>query len=83
MAAIAMQGHRTHHSWPYRLRRLRRNVLFWAALTPFVVFAAFPVYWMFVTTFKQVNDLYNLQNNPLLFHLSPTLDQVIPSSVCG
>src|SRR5438045_8508105 len=31
---------------------------------------------MFVTTFKEVNDLYNLQNNPLLFHLPPTLDQV-------
>jgi len=24
---------------------------------------------VFVTTFKEVNDLYNLQNNPLLFHL--------------
>ena len=31
---------------------------------------------MFLTTFKQVNDLYNLQNNPLLFQLAPTLDQV-------
>jgi multiple sugar transport system permease protein len=31
---------------------------------------------MFVTTFKEVNDLYNLQNNPLLFHLPPTMDQV-------
>src|SRR5205823_4383448 len=40
------------------------------------LFACFPVYWMFVTTFKEVNDLYNLQNNPLLFHLPPTLEQV-------
>ena len=45
-------------------------------LSLFIIFACFPVYWMFLTTFKQVNDLYNLQNNPLLFQLAPTLDQV-------
>jgi multiple sugar transport system permease protein len=43
-------------------------VLFWIALSLFLLFAVFPVYWMFVTTFKQVNDLYNLENNPLFFH---------------
>jgi len=31
---------------------------------------------MFITTFKQVNDLYNLSNNPLFFNMAPTLDQV-------
>jgi multiple sugar transport system permease protein len=51
-------------------------VLFWIALSLFLLFAVFPVYWMFVTTFKQVNDLYNLENNPLFFHLPPSLDQV-------
>jgi len=65
-----------HHSARYRFRKLRDNVLFWAALVPFVIFSFFPVYWMFVTTFKQVNDLYNLENNPILFHLAPTLDQI-------
>ena len=64
------------HSTAYRLRRLRSSIIFWIGLSLFVLFAVFPVYWMFVTTFKQVNDLYNLDNNPLLFHLAPTLDQV-------
>lgn len=68
--------HRPTHSLRFRLRRLRSNLLFGLALVPFIVFAAFPVYWMVVTAFKQVNDLYNLDNNPLLFHLAPTLDQV-------
>jgi multiple sugar transport system permease protein len=67
---------RPTHSTGYRLRHLRSNILFGLALVPFVLFAAFPVYWMFVTAFKQVNDLYNLDNNPILFNLGPTLDQV-------
>lgn len=74
MAAIAQ--HRVTHSRAYRLRKLRGSIIFWFVLALFIVFATFPVYWMFVTTFKEVNDLYNLQNNPLLFHLPPTLDQV-------
>ncbi len=64
------------HSLRYRLRHVRGNAIFALALIPFVLFAAFPVYWMVVTTFKQVNDLYNLDNNPVLFHLPPTLDQI-------
>jgi multiple sugar transport system permease protein len=73
--ATTVARHATH-SAGFRLRRIRSNVLFALALTPFVIFAAFPVYWMLLTAFKQVNDLYNLQNNPILFHLAPTLDQV-------
>jgi multiple sugar transport system permease protein len=65
-----------HHTTAYRLRRLRGSVVFWVALSLYILFAVFPVYWMFITTFKQVNDLYNLANNPLFFHLAPTLDQV-------
>ena len=64
------------HSTAFRLRRLRNSIFFWIALSLFILFAIFPVYWMIVTTFKQVNDLYNLSNNPLFFHLAPTLDQV-------
>jgi multiple sugar transport system permease protein len=64
------------HSTAFRLRRLRNSIFFWIALSLFILFAVFPVYWMVVTTFKQVNDLYNLSNNPLFFHLAPSLDQV-------
>jgi len=67
---------RTPHSTAFRVRRVRGNILFVLALLPFVVFALFPVYWMFVTAFKQVNDLYNLQENPLIFNLAPTMEQV-------
>ncbi len=74
MAVIAQR--RTVHSAAFRRRRARNNVLFWTALSLFLLFAVFPVYWMFVTTFKQVNDLYNLANNPLFFNMAPTLDQV-------
>ncbi len=76
MAASSTLGHRATHSVAYRRRKLRNEILFWFVLSLFLLFAIFPVYWMFITTFKQVNDLYNLQNNPLFFNMAPTLDQV-------
>src|SRR5205085_2773340 len=76
MAVVVVATPRAAHSSAYRLRKLRGSILFWIGLALFIVFASFPVYWMFVTTFKEVNDLYNLQNNPLFFHLPPTLEQV-------
>src|SRR5260370_13733091 len=45
-------------------------------LTVFVVLLAFPFYWMGIATFKQNLDLYNFHNNPFLFNLKPTLDQL-------
>ena len=76
MAATTVLGHRATHSVAYRRRKLRNEILFWFVLSLFLLFAIFPVYWMFITTFKQVNDLYNLNNNPLFFNMAPTLDQV-------
>src|SRR5204862_3046533 len=75
MAAIVQQRRPTH-SAAFRIKKLRNQILFWFVISLFVIFACFPVYWMFVTTFKEVNDLYNLQDNPLLFHLPPTLEHV-------
>jgi len=51
---------RVTHSTAFRVRKLRNEILFWFVIALFV----------------KVNDLYNLQNNPLLFHLPPTLEQV-------
>jgi multiple sugar transport system permease protein len=34
---------------------------------------AFPFYWMLITTFKRTQDLYNLENNPFIFNMKPTL----------
>ena len=67
---------RTAHSAAYRRNKILKEVGFWLLLGLFIIFAAFPVYWMVITAFKQVNDLYNLQNNPFVFNLAPTLDQV-------
>jgi len=54
-------------------RRLRRNLLIYAGLAPFVVVAVFPVYWMAVTAFKEEADLYRMDLVPFWFHTAPTL----------
>src|SRR5260221_4125090 len=76
MAAVTVAPPAARPSAAYRRRKIGREIAFWALLSVFIVCAAFPVYWMVVTAFKQVNDLYNLQNNPFIFNLAPTLDQV-------
>ena len=58
------------------LRRLVQEGGFLAALAGVVTFAAFPFYWMLITTFKQDSDLYNLDSNPFWFNESPTLEHV-------
>jgi multiple sugar transport system permease protein len=42
----------------------------------FTIFAAFPFYWMLVTTFKRTSDLMNTKNNPFLFNEHPTLEHL-------
>jgi multiple sugar transport system permease protein len=55
------------------LRQIRRHLLIYAGLAPFVVIAVFPVYWMAITAFKQDADLYRMDQVPFWFHLPPTL----------
>jgi multiple sugar transport system permease protein len=55
-------------------RQVRRHVVIYAALTPFLVVALFPVAWMLITAFKQEGDLYNMRAVPFWFNLPPTLD---------
>jgi multiple sugar transport system permease protein len=59
-----------------RLKRLGARSTLYAVVTFFTVFAAFPFYWMLVTTFKRTGDLYNLQNNPFIFNESPTWEHL-------
>jgi multiple sugar transport system permease protein len=47
-----------------------------AIIAVFVVFAAFPFYWMLITTFKETRDLLNTAYDPFLFNLPPTLDNL-------
>ena len=49
---------------------------FYAAVITLVTFAAFPFYWMLITTFKTDADLYNLKSNPYWFNASPTLEHL-------
>ncbi len=63
-----MAAPRTH-----RQKEIRRHLWIYGALTPYVVIAVFPVYWMVITAFKQDSDLYRMDQFPLWFHLAPTL----------
>ena len=55
-------------------RQVRRHVFIYLGLTPFMVFALFPVAWMLITAFKNEAELYRMDGIPFWFHLPPTLD---------
>lgn len=63
-----------------RAVRLVKRVALYAAALAFTVFAVFPFYWMFVTAFKQDNDLYVggtvSTHIPWIFNDPPTLDHI-------
>ncbi|HXH83257.1 MAG TPA: carbohydrate ABC transporter permease [Candidatus Tectomicrobia bacterium] len=42
----------------------------------FVVFSAFPFYWMLITTFKRTSDLLKRTNNPFVYNEPPTLEHL-------
>ena len=54
-------------------RRLGSTTARTVTVVVFCVLLAFPFYWMLITTFKRTQDLYNLENNPFIFNLKPTL----------
>jgi multiple sugar transport system permease protein len=60
--------------------RLAKKLLsegsFYGAVVVLVTFAAFPFYWMLITTFKTDGDLYNLKSNPYWFNTAPTLEHI-------
>jgi multiple sugar transport system permease protein len=57
-------------------RRIAGTGSFYSAVVLLVLFAAFPFYWMLITTFKQDGDLYNLQSIPYWFNESPTMEHI-------
>jgi hypothetical protein len=63
-----------------RVVRVVKRVALYAAALAFTVFAVFPFYWMFVTAFKENNDLYvggTVRTHvPWIFNDPPTLDHV-------
>ena len=62
-----MAAPRTH-----RQKEIRRHIWIYGAITPYIVLAIFPIYWMAITAFKQDSDLYRMDQFPLWFHLAPT-----------
>ena len=56
-----------------RQKEIRRHIWIYAAITPYVILAIFPIYWMALTALKQDPDLYRMDQFPLWFHLPPTL----------
>jgi multiple sugar transport system permease protein len=50
------------------------NVSFYGGVAFFVVLAAFPFYWMLITSLKSNPDLYNVTNIPFWFNEAPTLE---------
>ena len=47
---------------------------FYGAVAFFFILAAFPFYWMVITSFKENSDLYNVSNIPFWFNEPPTLE---------
>ncbi len=58
---------------PRTLREIRRHVIIYAGLAPFILIATFPIAWMAITAFKEEADLYRVGETPFWFHLPPTL----------
>jgi len=48
----------------------------WTILLGAAIGLSFPFLWMLITSFKRSSDLYNLENNPFLFHEPPTLEHL-------
>ena len=59
-----------------RLRTWGASCGHFGIIATFAVFAAFPFYWMLITTFKETRDLLNTENNPFLYNDPPTLEHL-------
>ncbi len=57
-------------------RRIGARAIHVLVLFVFTVLLAFPFYWMLIATFKQNLDMYKTDNNPFLFNLPPTLENL-------
>src|ERR671918_79100 len=50
----------------------RKKLVTYLVVGPFAILLAYPFYLMLITTFKTNSDLYNRDNNPLIFNEAPT-----------
>jgi multiple sugar transport system permease protein len=61
---------------PGNWRKTGARIVHVLVLFVFTVLLAFPFYWMLIATFKQNLDMYKTDNNPFLFNLPPTLENL-------
>ncbi|WP_378998705.1 carbohydrate ABC transporter permease [Paraherbaspirillum soli] len=61
---------------PTSWKRLAARGGHFGIVAAFTAFCTFPFYWMLITTFKDIHDLINTANNPFLFNIAPTLDNL-------
>jgi len=54
--------------------QVAKETSFYGTVAFFVILAAFPFYWMVITSFKTNSDLYNVANIPFWFNDPPTLE---------
>ena len=59
-----------------RLKKWGARTTHFIIVAAFTIFAAFPFYWMLITTFKRTSDLLKTENNPFLFNEHPTLEHL-------
>lgn len=59
-----------------RVKRWLGRIAHAVLVAAFTFFLSFPFAWMLVTTFKDTTDLLNVRNNPFLFNLPPTLENL-------
>jgi multiple sugar transport system permease protein len=48
----------------------------YGTIAVFALFASFPFLWMVITTFKETRDLLNTENNPFLYNMPPTMENL-------
>jgi len=59
---------------PRGIGKVAQEASFYGAVAFFFVLAAFPFYWMLITSFKTNGDLYNVAHIPFWFNDPPTLE---------
>jgi multiple sugar transport system permease protein len=61
---------------PARVKSWVLDSAHYGTIALFALFAAFPFLWMVITTFKETNDLLNTENNPFIYNMPPTLENL-------
>src|SRR5262249_52896663 len=74
LCACLSQGGGKYVIPPAASAKILQETSFYCSVAFFLVLAAFPFYWMVITSFKSNADLYNVTNIPFWFNDPPTLE---------